>query len=178
MIVVGLGNPGRKYERTRHNIGFMIVDRLVDQLNGTKWKKERGVRWSKVGEHWVVKPQEYMNRSGQVLRDFLQFHHLPQQPEDLTASLTVVHDELDFPEETVKLQHARSSAGHNGVQSIIDAWGGWNGFDRLRFGIGDNRQHNIPAEDYVLQNFPADTLPVVDRQIDGAVGLLEKKLQR
>lgn len=172
MIVVGLGNPGRKYERTRHNIGFMIVDRLVDQLNGTKWKKERGVRWSKVGEHWVVKPQEYMNASGASLKSFLDYKHL-----NLTdaTQLLVVHDDLDFPLGEMHEQVNRSAGGHNGVQSIIDALGTQN-FGRLRIGIGNNHGANVPAEDYVLQVFTPLESQTIKQAINQAGTTLRQRL--
>ncbi|MEK7538072.1 MAG: aminoacyl-tRNA hydrolase [Patescibacteria group bacterium] len=172
MIVVGLGNPGRKYERTRHNVGFMIVDRLVDQLNGTKWKKERGVRWSKVDEHWVIKPQEYMNMSGASLKSFLDYKHLNLT--DVTQ-LLVVHDDLDFPLGEMHEQVNRSAGGHNGVQSIIDALGTQN-FGRLRIGIGNNHSANVPAEDYVLQIFTPIESQTIKQAVDQAGATLRQRL--
>src|SRR5258706_1923257 len=101
MIIVGLGNPGKEYEQTRHNVGFMIIDQLRQRLAGRDWQTERDVAWSKVGSDWLIKPQKFMNRSGQALRDWLQYRHLPHQPADLSETFIVVHDELEFPEETM-----------------------------------------------------------------------------
>jgi PTH1 family peptidyl-tRNA hydrolase len=117
-----------------------------------------------------------MNLSGPALHDFLNYKQLALDPTVLAEQLLVIHDELDFPVGQLKIQTARSSAGHNGVQSIIDTWHGWQGFSRLRVGIGDNRSVNLPAEDYVLRPFTAAEQPVIDQQIKAAVELLRLKL--
>ncbi len=174
MILVGLGNPGKEYSLTRHNVGFMVVDRLVNQLSGPPWKKERGVLWSKVGAHWIIKPQEFMNLSGPALQSFLAGKQL--QPDDST-SLVVIHDDLDFPLGEIHEQRDRSAGGHNGVQSIIEALGAQS-FSRVRIGIGNNRDQNIPAENYVLQPFSADEQKIIDEAINRVVDMLADKLQK
>lgn len=169
MIFIGLGNPGKEYEQTRHNVGYMVVDKLVNRLNGSKWKKERGVAWSKIGDHLVVKPQEFMNLSGASIKSFLTYKHLDAE------QLLVVHDDVDFPLGEIHEQLNRSAGGHNGVQSIIDALGTQN-FRRLRIGIGSNREVNLPAEVYVLQKFTDDENKVMDTAVDRAVELLSQTI--
>lgn len=172
MIIVGLGNPGVKYETTRHNVGWLVLDKLLATLKGTAWKNERDVRWSKIGELVLIKPQKFMNDSGPALYDFLKYKHL-EQP---FADLLVIHDDVDFPLGTVRLDVDRSSAGHRGVQSIIETLGTQN-FRRLRLGIGDNRLANLPAEDYVLQNFSEAEQPVVATMTQTAVDRLVTEIK-
>lgn len=171
MVIIGLGNPGKQYDGMRHNLGFMIVDELVKQNNGA-WKTERGVQWAKIGGHILIKPQEFMNLSGRSLAAFLNYKHLPlPEPSDLL----IVHDDLDFPLGEIHQQINRSAGGHNGVQSIIDALGTQN-FSRLRIGVGNNRDLNIPAEDYVLQKFSGDEKKVIDGAIEQATEMISKKI--
>ncbi len=176
MLIVGLGNPGPTYEATRHNIGFRVVDRLVARLHGSRWKSEKDVAWAVLGEHWVIKPMAFMNRSGPALKTFLDYKQIKLGADDQAASLLVIHDELDFPFGEMKLQAGRSSAGHNGVQSIIDSWDGWQDFQRLRIGVGDNRDQGLPAEDYVLQNFSSAEAKQLPAVIDQAVSMLANSL--
>ncbi len=174
MIIVGLGNPGLPYEQTRHNLGFMVADALAIALNGSPWKKEQMVRWSKIDGHYIIKPQEFMNLSGQSLRAFLDYKHL-----DLSDStqLLVIHDDLDFPLGEIHQQVNRSAGGHNGIQSIIDALGTQN-FGRLRIGIGNNRDVMIPAEEYVLQHFTTAEKKIIDDAVNQAVTILTEKIRK
>lgn len=173
MYIVGLGNPGLPYEQTRHNLGFMVVDALVIALNGTPWKRETNVRWSKIGDHVVIKPQQFMNVSGVSLAAFLAYKHISLSD---PTQLLVVHDDLDFPLGEIHEQMNRSAGGHNGIQSMIDALGTQN-FGRLRIGIGNNRDVNIPAEDYVLQHFTAAEKMVIHEAIARAVQKLTGKVR-
>jgi peptidyl-tRNA hydrolase, PTH1 family len=178
MIIVGLGNPGKEYIGTRHNVGFMVLDKLAADLD-LSWKKEFGVEWTKSGEHWLIKPQEFMNVSGASLLKFLKYKGLMNfiTPMQLAAGqMIVINDDVDFPLEKLHEQSNRSAAGHNGVQSIIDTLDTQN-FARLRIGIGNNRELNIPAEDYVLQKFNIDETKIIDQTIDRAVSLLKSKIQ-
>ncbi|MBI2984869.1 MAG: aminoacyl-tRNA hydrolase [Candidatus Kerfeldbacteria bacterium] len=175
MIVVGLGNPGRRYAGTRHSVGFMIVDRLVKDLGGRPWRSEFGVRWSKVGPHWIIKPWEFMNHSGPALKRFMAAKRLGFTTANMAESLIVIHDDVDFPIGTERLVHQRTSAGHRGVQSIIDTFG-TKEFDRLRIGIGDNRAAGLPAEAYVLQLFSRAERPVIEQSLHQAVELVKSRL--
>ncbi len=170
-IIVGLGNPGPEYARTRHNVGFLAAEKLVARRHGQPWKKEFGVRWSKIDGLWIIEPQQHMNASGPALQSFLQRKKLAVPP---AHDFVVVHDDLDFPLGEFHEQLNRSAAGHNGVQSIIDALGTQN-FTRLRIGIGHNRDLNVPAEEYVLQRFTPTERTIIEGVVDQVVDRLEQK---
>lgn len=174
MIIVGLGNPGKEYVGTRHNLGFQVLDQLAQDLH-LEWTVERDVLVTRSGEHWLLKPQTYMNRSGQALKDFFSYKNISTESADIHRNLLVIHDELDFEPGQWKLQRGRSSAGHNGVQSIIDAMN-TKDFERLRIGIGSGKSFNIPSEDFVLQTFPSTELPAIHVAVSEVVELIKKQL--
>lgn len=174
MIITGLGNPGQEFAATRHNFGFMVLDALATSL-GCEWQEDRSVLWSKVGQHWLLKPQSYMNRSGHALSEFFRWHNISAETAALHANLLVVHDDLDFPLGTLREQRDRSSAGHNGVQSIIDAFS-TKDFSRLRLGIAQESLAVIPTEEFVLQQFLPNERPLLDETIQEAVRLLTEKI--
>lgn len=178
MIIVGLGNPGEEFHGTRHNVGFAALDFLVQELRLDDWSKDRDVLSTRFQDHLLIKPQTYMNKSGQALRDFFTWHSLSSESANLHSQLIVLHDELDFELGVMKTQRDRSSAGHNGVQSLIDAFQ-TKDFTRWRIGIGNNQALNIPAEDYVLQRFaPAEreTLQSVFQDVARLVQDLSPKI--
>lgn len=159
-IIIGLGNPGKKYEDTRHNIGFMVVDELArqDSLTWQEEKKNKALV-AKGADYLLVKPQTFMNDSGQTVAALLRYYHiLPRsifgikKDSDLTSSLTVIHDELDLSLGKYKVANNSSSAGHNGVQSIINHLKTKN-FQRIRIGISTESRKNIPGDKFVLQRF-------------------------
>jgi PTH1 family peptidyl-tRNA hydrolase len=174
MIIVGLGNPGSEYTATRHNLGWLAIDALQQSLAATPWKQEDHVLWSRAGSHWLIKPTDFMNQSGLALFRFLNYKKIPCQP---ATDLVVIHDEIDLPVGELRDQTDRSSAGHQGVQSIIDQLGTQN-FRRIRIGIGANRLANssIPAEDYVLGKIPAEDQPVIDQTVKQVAELLSPVL--
>ncbi len=161
-LIVGLGNPGEKYQGTRHNVGFKIVDSFrfkiespekIDKpyvMGSMKWKEKDSAEYWKGsfnGEQFVViKPQKFMNVSGEVVARFANLLKI-----DTHEDLWVVHDELDLPIGTFKIQKNVSAAGHNGVKSIIENIGHQD-FVRFRFGIG-RPADQTPIDDYVLQDF-------------------------
>lgn len=153
-VIVGLGNPGKEYEHTRHNIGFQILDRLAHAFQEawhlSAWveqKKHRAlVAEGHRGSEKIIlaKPQTFMNLSGTSVASLLSWHTAsPQQ-------LIVVHDDLDLPFGEIRMQNNRGPAGHNGVRSLIETLG-TKEFWRIRFGIGRNLQ--VPSDAYVLQKF-------------------------
>ena len=129
-LVVGLGNPGAKYERTRHNVGFEALDRLADGL-GVRFEKES--KWegevAKAGNVWLLKPQTFMNESGRSVGSLCRFYRWnPEQ-------VLVVYDDVALPLGTMRFRMKGSHAGHNGVRSLI-AHLGSEAFPRLKIGIG------------------------------------------
>lgn len=149
-MIAGLGNPGRKYERTRHNVGFMIVDALERALPGTsqlrRFDAELFERTAEDGRLVLLKPQTFMNASGNAVGAAARWYHVPLD------QLLVVYDDLDLPFGQLRLRPSGSSGGHNGMKSIIDRLGSEQ-FPRLRIGIGRGQQAG--AIGYVLSRFNA-----------------------
>lgn len=148
-IVVGLGNPGKKYAGTRHNIGFDVLLELQHQFSGENWKTkfEAEIAEVTIGSERVILagPQTYMNLSGRSVRQIVQFYKAP------LSDLLVVCDDMNLPTGQLRLRSSGSSGGQKGVQNIIDQLGAQE-FARLRFGVG-RPPAGIDAANYVLQRF-------------------------
>jgi PTH1 family peptidyl-tRNA hydrolase len=172
-LIVGLGNPGKKYERTRHNVGFFVVDRLA-QRNGLKLTERLGdaliADWRIDDERIVlVKPQTFMNRSGTAVRDLLyEFHGSAED-------LIVVYDDLDLPLGRIRLRAQGSAGGHRGMLSILEHLTGA-GFFRVRVGIGRPPEGVDPA-DFVLSQFNDQESSDVERAVERAAQAVESLLQ-
>ena len=161
-LIVGLGNPGKQYETTRHNLGFRVLDLLI----GTNsWENKYDSQFLKLDDVILAKPQTFMNNSGKAVAEILKFYP--------GAQLIVVHDELDLELGSMRIQKDVSSAGHNGVQSIIDQIDTSN-FVRVRLGI-DNPQirGQIPADEFVLQKFKPDEEDLVKEVLGKAKDAIE-----
>lgn len=165
IIIVGLGNPGRKYTKTRHNVGFMVVNELVKKY-GLKFKKDNEylIAEGRIGNKDVIiiKPSTYMNFSGVAVKKLMNkeiFNALPN-------SLIVVHDDLDLSLGKIKIKINGSSGGHRGVQSIIDSIGTKN-FIRVKVGIGKDSSQD--ATDYVLSPFTEAQKGIIKEKISDAV---------
>ena len=168
-LIVGLGNVGEKYIYTRHNIGFIILDILADKL-GVQFKKEDKfksltalikVEPSVEGSTLLVKPQTYMNLSGESIRLVSDFYKI--EPKDIL----VIHDDLDFEVGELKKQFSKNSAGHNGIANIIEKLG-TKDFFRLRVGIGNPSTSlglQVASEDFVLRNIPKEDLEKIVTQV-------------
>jgi peptidyl-tRNA hydrolase, PTH1 family len=151
-LIAGLGNPGRKHERDRHNVGFWFVSRLaarlsVEMRSQPKFHGLVGKAGSGGSEVWFVMPQTYMNASGMAVGSLARFYKI--QPEECL----VIHDELDFPPGVAKLKRGGGVAGHNGLRDVA-AQLGTQDYWRLRIGIGHPGDRNAVA-DYVLSSPPA-----------------------
>lgn len=171
-LIVGLGNPGVRYANTRHNFGFMVLDALAERENLTFHRTRFGLV-AAFGSGWLLKPQTFMNLSGNAVGPFCRYYRL--EPSDLL----VVSDDLDLPLGTLRLRRGGSSGGHNGLKSIIDVLG-TDEFPRMRLGI-DRPLESRPVIDWVLQRFPAsdgDTVQsVIQRAGDALVEVREKGLE-
>lgn len=167
-LIVGLGNPGRKYQDTRHNVGFLVIDRLARQndIEVNKPLCDALVNeWFVNGERCVLaKPQTWMNRSGSAVKSLIQELH--GSPDDLV----VVYDDLDLPFERIRIRPKGRAGGHRGLMSIIETLAGAP-FCRLRFGIGRPPQE-IDAVSYVLQPFSASENAELGEKIDRAAAAL------
>jgi PTH1 family peptidyl-tRNA hydrolase len=169
-LLVGLGNPGKQYEKTRHNAGFMVLDKMSADF---KFNKKFNAEVAALppqpplsgGQQKIIlaKPQTFMNLSGQAVQAIMSYYKI--SPEDLT----VIHDDLDIPLGEYKIQKNRSSAGHNGVQSIIDSLGTQD-FTRVRIGIQqskvEGRRLKVDAEKYVLEKFNKNEFKIVEEVIE------------
>jgi PTH1 family peptidyl-tRNA hydrolase len=148
-LIVGLGNPGREYKRTRHNIGFMLVDELAARLDiaFTRSQSQSLVTDGRYRGYKIIlaKPQTYMNRSGHATRALLKFYKL--EPDHLL----VAYDDVDLPFSTIRLKPSGGSAGHKGIGSILEQLG-TDQFPRLRLGVG-RPPGQKQAADYVLKPF-------------------------
>ena len=150
-IIVGLGNPGNKYTRTRHNVGFRVIERLSQIYNIPLVEKELFVigKGALEGtESVLLKPLTYMNRSGIAVKKVLNKFYIPQ--DELAVKLLVIHDDLDLDTGKIKIRKNGSSGGHKGIEAIIQETGTKN-FMRIKIGIG--RERDVPVEQYVLSNF-------------------------
>lgn len=169
-MVVGLGNPGEKYQGTRHNVGFDAVERLAERHGVRISKKGFSSLWAKgsVGGADVLflLPQTYMNLSGGAVREALDYYRLGP------GDLTVVHDDLDLALGRVKWDFESGAAGHRGVSSIIDHLG-TKAFYRVRMGLG-RPQAKEEVEGYVLSPFAKSEREAAETMTEEAVGLLEK----
>ncbi len=159
-LLVGLGNPGREYRETRHNAGFMVIDRLAEQtgIGLSRVQSKALIGQGKSGDARIilVKPQTYMNLSGQSVASLLRFYKLP------LSQLLVIHDDIDLPFGTIRMRPGGGSGGQKGLASIIQQLGTQE-FPRLRVGIG-RPAGRMDAADYVLQTFSAaerELLPAV-----------------
>lgn len=172
-LIVGLGNPGREYENTRHNIGFMAIDALVKRHNlGTPRKDRKSLihEGTIAGQSVIViKPQTYMNLSGEAVRPLLDFYKIP------TTHLIVLHDDMDIPLGTLRLRQTGSAGGQNGVKSIIQHLGTQE-FARIRIGIG-RPPGKMQATDYVLNPFRGDDAILAQEVIDTAANAVETWLR-
>lgn len=166
-IVAGLGNPGNKYSKNRHNIGFMVIDLLSEKLNIAMDEKDSYMigRGAFEGAGLVLlKPLTFMNRSGLAVRKVLKKHNAGPD------RLIVIHDDLDIATGALKIRKDGSSGGHRGVESIIQETGSRD-FIRIRLGIG--RDSTVPVEEYVLRNFrPFEKEPIKDVIIKGCDAVL------
>jgi len=161
-LIVGLGNPGDKYKNTRHNMGFDVIEKLVDHFSiAVKSQKFQGILWETAvkGEKILfLEPQTFMNLSGNSLIAVINFYKL-----DPTSDLLVIYDDMDLPLGKVRIRKKGSAGGHNGMKSIISHVG--QNFFRIRCGIGKTQNSSI---DFVLGKFSKEEKKTVDQMVDTA----------
>lgn len=163
-LVVGLGNPGLRYRNTRHNLGFMVLDRLAERENWAwttekRWKAE--VTKSPDGSLWMIKPQTFMNLSGEAVAPMARYMRL--EP----AAVLAVVDDLELPWERLRLRASGSAGGHNGLRSMIQQLG-TDQFPRLRIGVGRPTDSRDPV-DHVLGKFTLDEQAGLANLLDRAI---------
>ena len=177
-MVLGLGNPGEQYRRSRHNLGFMTVQRFTAryncELSRRKFNGFYGELGTDAGKVIAIMPQTFYNRSGDCARPMLGYYKVAPE------RLIVVHDEMDLPERQLRLKRGGGDAGNRGVRSIAEALGTPD-FVRLRIGIGHS-QHSQGSIDYLLQPLSADELrslePVLERACDAVLAVMNAGLEQ
>lgn len=173
-LIIGLGNPGKRYEKTRHNIGFMVMDALSKTWGADQWalssKFNAEITSAAKGKEkiYLVKPMTFMNESGQSVHLMADYYHVA--PEDII----VVHDDKDIPLGDIKVQRDRGHAGHNGIRSIISHLDTKN-FHRIRIGIANTKkQEKMDTADFVLGKFGLLEKKEVDNATEKAISLIEE----
>ena len=166
-LIIGLGNRGPKYEKTRHNVGSLVVEGLGKRLH-VAWNQK--VQKSLIGQkEWrgapliLARPDTFMNISGEVVKSLVQHFQI-----DFTRDLLVILDDADFTLGRIRLREKGSSGGHKGLQSVIDHLEG-EGFPRLRFGIGRPKDPHQSMEDFVLGEFDEEEKKVLENLLPQAV---------
>jgi PTH1 family peptidyl-tRNA hydrolase len=176
-LIAGLGNPGRQYKSNRHNIGFMLLNRIAERLDTSfsRLESKALVTKAKHNDHNLIlaKPQTYMNLSGQSVASLVNFYKIPLE------NLLVAYDEVDLPFGRIRIRPSGGSAGHKGIGSIIERVGTQD-FPRMRLGVG-RPPGSKGAASYVLQNFSgedAEFLPhVLDRAADAVFTFVTQDLE-
>jgi PTH1 family peptidyl-tRNA hydrolase len=167
-LIVGLGNPGRKYAGHRHNVGFQCLDHLAEAwgLSFSKRKHKALLAQGHIAglKAILAKPQTFMNLSGQAVERMARFYKVPPE------NILVIYDDLDLPVGKIRLRPEGGSGGHKGMKSIIEHLGS-NGFPRLRVGIG-RPTHGDPV-DYVLSDFAPDEQIAMEQAYERAVSAVE-----
>ena len=159
-LIVGLGNPGNVYKNTRHNIGFMVLDKIANKLNESFNKENFSGKYfmTNINEEKIIflKPQKYMNLSGEVVRDFVSYYKIN------LSDIIIVVDDLDLPTGKIRLRTHGSSGGHNGLKNIFSNLGTDN-IKRIKIGISNTK--NIDTKDYVLGNIKSGEKKLIDDTI-------------
>ncbi len=162
-LIVGLGNPGRQYEETRHNVGFMVLDRLAAACGATfqsvpKWQSHLA---KLPGSNTILlKPQTFMNLSGRAIQQILSFHKWPLE------EMLVIYDDVSLPLGTLRFREKGSAGGHNGIKSILQHLGN-DAFPRLKLGIGASQPGEMTG--HVLGKFSPDEQPLLENMLATAL---------
>jgi peptidyl-tRNA hydrolase, PTH1 family len=167
-VLCGLGNPGKEYAKTRHNVGFMLLERVAE-MHGIQMKSSFSSLFGRTEIEGrklkLLMPQTFMNNSGVAVGKLLQYYRLP------LSCLVVAHDDMDLPLGSVKAKFGGGSAGHNGIKSIDQHLG--NQYWRVRLGIG-RPPADVSAADYVLSNFLQVELEAVNKSLSFVTNCIEQ----
>ena len=163
-LLIGLGNPGKKYEQTRHNVGFLVVDEIAKQ-KGVEFKNKTSfeAEVAETEEFAILKPQTFMNVSGRSVKAFMSKHKCN------VSDLLVIYDDADIPLGDVRYKEGGSSGGHNGMQSILDLFPKGTHIARVRVGIGRPPNPDMPLDKFVLQKLTAEEHKILPNIITSAI---------
>lgn len=154
VLIVGLGNPGKEYDGTRHNIGFAVIDALAEKQEFDPWVEKKDLKAQYTSATLgstrtiLIKPTTFMNLSGEAVRATLDFYKVPPQ------QVLVIHDELDIPFGQIRTRMGGGSAGHNGIKSVSQHLG--DNYGRVRIGVGPKEPEQIDSADFVLAKFSTE----------------------
>lgn len=163
-LIIGLGNPGKKYEHTRHNVGFIVVDEFAKQLQTTfKNKTSFEAEVAQTDEITIMKPQTFMNVSGRAIKLYISKHKIP------TDRLLVVYDDADLLFGDIRFKASGSSGGHNGMQSIQEVFPKGTSIARVRVGIGRPPNPDVPLDAFVLQKFTEEEKKKLEKVVEKAI---------
>ncbi len=170
-IIVGLGNPGKKYDGSRHNVGFDVIDELVDRYDIRHPQRfgKSMIGKGRIGSEKVilVKPLTYMNLSGEAVREITDYYKV-----DPSSQLIVISDDVDLPVGKLRIRAKGSAGGHNGLKSIIGHLGR-NDFNRIRVGVGGKAHPDMDLADHVLGHFNKSERAVMDEAVTRAADAVE-----
>lgn len=173
-LIVGLGNPGKQYENTRHNIGFDVIDELSDifsiPLNQSKFKGLYGMGFHKGEKVVLLKPLTYMNLSGESIRAVSDYYQIDIE------DIVIIYDDLDLPVGKIRLRQKGSAGGHNGIKSTV-AHLGTQEFNRIRIGI-DRPKNGMKVPDYVLGRFYDEEKPLTQEAVKKSAAACEAWLDK
>lgn len=178
-LIVGLGNPGKQYDMTRHNIGFEVIDYIADKynvkVNKLKFKAVYGEMSINGEKVYLVKPQTYMNLSGESVREFCAFYKIPPE------NVIVIFDDISLEPGRIRLRAKGSDGGHNGIKSIIYQLSS-DKFLRIKVGVGAPPHKDYDLADFVLGRFLKDDIPIMEDAIQkseqAAVMTIEQGIER
>lgn len=169
-LIVGLGNPGKKYETTRHNAGFMCIDKLSDEekIDVKKLKFHALIGDGYINSHKVIlmKPQTMMNNSGQAIKECATFYKIPVE------NIIVIYDDISLEPGKLRIRRKGSAGGHNGIKSIISHLGSEN-FPRVKIGVGAKPHPDYDLVDWVLGSFPKDQLKSINDACENAYNAIK-----
>lgn len=169
-LIAGLGNPGRQYEITRHNAGFLFMDMLADKLdvkiNKIKFKAVVGEAQIGGVRCLLMKPQTFMNLSGEAVKEACSFYKIPPE------NVIVAFDDISLPCGGLRIRRKGSAGGHNGIKSIIQHLGSDN-FPRIKLGVGAKPHPDYDLADYVLSNFAKDDIPLMKQAMEKGCDALD-----
>ncbi|MTD32164.1 aminoacyl-tRNA hydrolase [Planomicrobium sp. YIM 101495] len=173
-LIIGLGNPGKPYDKTRHNIGFETIDELANRWNApliqSKFKGAYAVVHRPEGKVVLLKPLTYMNLSGESVKPLMEYYDIDIE------DIVVVYDDLDLPPGQLRLRQKGSAGGHNGIKSLLQHLGTPN-FNRMRIGIG-RPPAGMKVPDYVLGRFMKDERPLLDDAVKKSADACEYWLNK
>ncbi len=168
-LIVGLGNPGKEYDGTRHNTGFMVIDAILNSMGNPKTKEKFGglyYEYQKDNEKIILlKPQEYINLSGEVIKRYVDYFNID------IKDILIINDDLDLQVGNYRLRESGSSAGHNGLKNIESNLKTEN-YKRIKIGISNDKEIN--TKDYVLGKYNKDDLDIINKEIEEIVMILNE----